>query len=140
MHYYQHNIADYRKDTSHLSLLEHGVYHQLINQYYLTEQPIPLEETKLYRLMGARSEDEKIAIQNVLEDFFVKTEIGFIHKRCDIEIEAYQAKSQTASQSAKKMVERKKPQRNSHRSEARYGKCYANAYRTQSDRYANHKP
>jgi len=102
MHYYQHNIADYRKDTSHLSLLEHGVYHQLINQYYLTEQPIPLEETKLYRLMGARSEDEKAAIQNVLEDFFVKTEIGFIHKRCDIEIEAYQAKSQTASQSAKK--------------------------------------
>ena len=24
MHYYSHNIADYRKDTSHLTLLEHG--------------------------------------------------------------------------------------------------------------------
>jgi uncharacterized protein YdaU (DUF1376 family) len=101
MHYYQHNIADYRKDTSHLSLLEHGVYHQLIDQYYLSEQPIPLEETKLYRLMSARSEDEKIAIQSVLEDFFVKTEDGYIHKRCDIEIEAYQTKSERAVVAAK---------------------------------------
>jgi len=101
MHYYQHNIADYRKDTTHLSLLEHGVYHQLIDQYYLSEQPIPLEETKLYRLMSARSEDEKIAIQSVLEDFFIKTEDGYIHKRCDIEIEAYQTKSERAVVAAK---------------------------------------
>lgn len=101
MHYYQHNIADYRKDTTHLSLLEHGVYHQLIDQYYLSEQPIPLDETKLYRLMSARSEDEKIAIQSVLEDFFIKTEDGYIHKRCDIEIEAYQTKSERAVVAAK---------------------------------------
>ena len=37
MHYYQHNIADYRKDTIHLTLLEHGVYRQLLDQYYLTQ-------------------------------------------------------------------------------------------------------
>ena len=73
MHYYQHNIADYRKDTSHLSLLEHGVYHQLLDQYYLSEAPIPLDLTKLFRLMSARGENEKSAIENVLNDFFIKT-------------------------------------------------------------------
>ena len=131
MHYYQHNIADYRKDTTHLSLLEHGVYHQLIDQYYLTEQPIPLDETKLYRLMSARSEDEKTAIQNVLEDFFVKTEDGYIHKRCDIEIEAYQTKSERAVVAAK----------------LRWGKeSNATAMRTHTERIPtamqtiNHKP
>ena len=97
MHYYQHNIADYRKDTGHLNLLEHGAYHQLLDQYYLTEQPIPLDESKLFRLMSARSEDEKQAIKNVLNDFFIKTEDGFIHKRCDLEILAYQTKSEKAS-------------------------------------------
>jgi len=101
MHYYQHNIADYRKDTTHLTLLEHGAYHQLLDQYYLSELPIPLDENKLYRLMCARNEDEKNAIQTVLEDFFIKTEDGYIHKRCDVEIEAYQTKSERAVIAAK---------------------------------------
>jgi uncharacterized protein YdaU (DUF1376 family) len=101
MHYYQHNIADYRKDTIHLTLLEHGVYRQLLDQYYLTQEPLPTENQKIYRLINARSDDEKHAIENVLNDFFDKTENGYVHKRCDIEIETYQAKSDRAIQSAK---------------------------------------
>ena len=46
MHYYKFNIADYRKDTGHLSTIEHGIYRQLIDWYYLDEQPIP-EETQV---------------------------------------------------------------------------------------------
>ena len=38
MHYYKFNIADYRKDTGHLSTIEHGIYRQLIDWYYLDEQ------------------------------------------------------------------------------------------------------
>ena len=63
MHYYQYNIADYRKDTTHLSLLEHGCYRQLLDQYYLDEKPLPADEDKLFRLFNARTEDEKQAIQ-----------------------------------------------------------------------------
>ncbi|NBQ17288.1 DUF1376 domain-containing protein [bacterium] len=127
MHYYQHNIADYRKDTIHLSLLEHGVYRQLLDQYYLSQQPLPIENQKIYRLINARSDDEKQAIENVLNDFFDKTEVGYVHKRCDIEIETYQAKSDRATQSAK----------------ARWDKPVKNM-RTHSERIANavltHKP
>ena len=77
MHYYQHNIADYRKDTTHLTLLEHGCYRQLLDQFYLDETPLPLEEDKLFRLFNARTEDEKNAIRNVINDFWTKTEVLF---------------------------------------------------------------
>ena len=39
MHYYQFNIADYRKDTGFLTYEEHGIYRQLIDQYHLDEKP-----------------------------------------------------------------------------------------------------
>ena len=122
MHWYKFNIADYKKDTDHLSMLENGAYLKLINRYYLTEEPLPLDETQLFRLIGVRSDDEATAIRNVLQDFFTKSENGFIHKRCDIVIEEYQEKSDKASQSAKVRWETKNN---------------ANAMRTQCDGNAN---
>lgn len=107
MHYFQHNIADYRKDTSHLTLLEHGCYRQLLDQYYLNEQPLPLDESKLFRLLSARTNDEKQAIKNVLQDFFNETEIGFIHKRCDSEIEIYHSRIESASKAGKASANRR---------------------------------
>jgi uncharacterized protein YdaU (DUF1376 family) len=101
MHYYQFNIADYRKDTIHLSPIEHYAYRQLLDQYYLSESPIPLDEDKIMRSLCARIADDMQAVRNVLKDFFLHTENGYIHKRCDVEIEAYHAKSKSASESAK---------------------------------------
>lgn len=89
MHYYQHNIGDYRRDTAHLTLLEHGVYRQLIDQYYLNEKPLPLDLDKLYRLMSVHTEEEKNAIKNVLEDFFMEVQDGYTHKRCQVAIAEY---------------------------------------------------
>jgi uncharacterized protein YdaU (DUF1376 family) len=122
MHWYKFNIADYKKDTDHLTMLENGAYLKLINRYYLTEEPLPLDETQLFRLIGVRNDDEATAIRNVLQDFFTKSEDGFIHKRCDIVIEEYQEKSDKASQSAKVRWETKNN---------------ANAMRTQCDGNAN---
>ena len=51
MHYYKFNIADYRKDTTHLSMLEHGIYRTLIDWYYLDEKPIPLDVEMVARRM-----------------------------------------------------------------------------------------
>ena len=122
MHYFQHNIADYRKDTAHLTLLEHGVYRQLLDQYYLNEKPLPLDQDKLMRLLCARSEGEIRAVLSVLGDFFEKVELGYIHKRCDAEIDAFQSKQVKAIAAANKRWNN------------------ADALPTHSEPNANHKP
>jgi hypothetical protein len=122
MHWFRFNIGDYKKDTDHLSLTEHGAYIKALSRYYLLEEPLPLEDEKLFRFLGVKDEIEKQALRNILDDFFTKTDAGFIHKRCDVEIEKYQEKSYKASQSAKVKWEREKN---------------ANAMRTQCDGNAN---
>jgi uncharacterized protein YdaU (DUF1376 family) len=89
MHYYKFNIADYRKDTGHLSTIEHGIYRQLIDWYYLDEQPIPEETQMVIRRLRLGS-DEVIFLQNVLSDFFVLGKKGYEHKRIEVEIKDYE--------------------------------------------------
>lgn len=96
MHYYQHNIGDYRRDTTHLSLLEHGVYRQLLDMYYLSELPIPRETQQVMRRLSARSEEEKNAVEIILNEFFTSTNDGWIHKRCDVEIADYRHKAENS--------------------------------------------
>lgn len=90
MHYYQFNIADYRKDTTHLSRLEHSIYRDLIDWYYLDESPIPLETHSVMRRLRLVSEDEAKALENVLSDFFVRAD-GWRHARIDQDIVEYHA-------------------------------------------------
>jgi uncharacterized protein YdaU (DUF1376 family) len=90
MHYYKFNIADYRKDTSHLSTLEHGVYRQLIDWQYLDEKPIPLETQVVFRRLRLGSIDEQQALENVLSEFFEKSDDGYFQKRIRVEILDYQ--------------------------------------------------
>jgi uncharacterized protein YdaU (DUF1376 family) len=107
LHYYQHNISDYRADTGHLTLLEHGCYHQLLDQYYLNEEALPLDIDKIFRLLTARTQDEKDAIKNVLKDFFVETEAGFIQRRCDNEIKFYHERIDSAVAAGRKSAEKR---------------------------------
>lgn len=102
MHYYSHNIGDYKRDTDHLSLLEHGVYRQLMDLYYLSEKPIPLETEWVFRRLAARTEVEQKAIQAVLRDFFKETPEGYTHTRCDLEIREYKHKAETARANGKR--------------------------------------
>lgn len=84
MNYYTLHIGDYIRDTSHLSLLEHGIYNKLINVYYVRESPIPDDQAA--RLIGARSKPELAALASVLAEFFTREEDGWRHRRCDKEI------------------------------------------------------
>jgi len=102
MHYYQHNIGDYRRDTVHLSLLEHGVYRQLLDMYYLSETPIPKETQQVIRRLSARTQDEINAIEIILDEFFTLTDEGWIHKRCDMEIADYRHKAENSRNNGKK--------------------------------------
>jgi hypothetical protein len=76
----------------------------------------------------ARTADEVRAVEHVLNDFFVHTEDGYIHKRCDVEIEAFHSKSVSARESAKARWDRVRAEKE------------ADAMRTHSEGNANHKP
>jgi uncharacterized protein YdaU (DUF1376 family) len=90
MNHYPRHIGDYLRDTGHLSLLEHGVYSRLLDLYYLNDGPIPGDIAGLCRKLGARSADERTAVEAVATEFFTRTEDGnLLNKRCQIIIEKY---------------------------------------------------
>ena len=91
MNHYPRHIGDYLRDTGHLSLLEHGVYSRLLDLYYLANGPIPGDITGLCRKLGARSADERAAVEAVVAEFFVRSEAGDLsNKRADAELLKYQ--------------------------------------------------
>ena len=87
MHFYKYHIGDYMKNTSHLSLLEHGAYKRLLDVYYTTEEAI--KDKNKYRCVGARTAEEKEAVDAVLDDFFTQVNGKWHSERCDKEIEKY---------------------------------------------------
>ena len=89
MNHYPRHIGDYIKDTSHLSLLEHGAYARLLDVYYTREAPIPADQAA--RLVGARTKEERAAIDSVLAEFFTLENGAWRQKRADEEIAAYLA-------------------------------------------------
>lgn len=102
MHYYPKNIGDYRRDTMHLSLLEHGVYMTLIDHYILNEEPFSDNVEDILWLVGARTEEEKNAVSLILNKFFKKKDDGYYHKRCDEEIQRYKKNAEVARENGKK--------------------------------------
>jgi uncharacterized protein YdaU (DUF1376 family) len=128
MHYYNFNIGDFIKDSAHLSLEEEAIYRRLIDLYYTSEKPIQLDIKLVSRSIRARGHEE--LIEQILLEFFNRTEKGFKQKRIDLELKKYREKSQKAANSAN----------------ARWNKgsngCerIANAKQTHSEGNANHKP
>jgi uncharacterized protein YdaU (DUF1376 family) len=121
MHYYQFNIGDYKSHTEHLSDMEDLTYRRLLDWYYLHETPIPLEINETARQIRMRSHSD--CITTVLQEYFERTEIGWIHHRADKEIAKTGEKSEKASASAKARWDRAKD---------------ANALQTQSESNATH--
>ena len=90
MHYYKFHISDWSLATNHLSLEEEAVYFRLLNYYYDTECPIPLETQMVSRRLRLGNHSETLEL--ILNEFFEETDDGWISKRCDVEIEEYQKK------------------------------------------------
>ena len=87
MHYYQHHIGDFIKDTSFLTNEEIGIYLKLIWLYYDTEKPLPNNINLLCYKAGAR--DSQLAVENILKMYFQLIENEWHHTRCDKEIAEY---------------------------------------------------
>jgi uncharacterized protein YdaU (DUF1376 family) len=91
MNYYSFHVGDYALHTAHLSDYEDLAYRRLIDLYYTTEKPLSLDAGRVARLI--RMSDHIQVVSDVLSEFFLKSEDGYINKRCDDEIEKYRAKA-----------------------------------------------
>jgi uncharacterized protein YdaU (DUF1376 family) len=74
-------VADYRRDTAHLSTAEHGAYLLLIMHYWATGG-LPDDDQQLARIVGMRPADWKRA-RPTLAAFF---SAGWKHKRIEFEL------------------------------------------------------
>jgi uncharacterized protein YdaU (DUF1376 family) len=101
--------------------MEDLTYRRLLDWYYLHESPIPLDINETARQIRMRSHTECIAV--VLQEYFERTDNGWIHHRADKEIARADEKSDKASQSAKARWNKEKN---------------ANAMRTHSEGNATH--
>ena len=99
MHFFPFNIGDYGIATAHLDEMEDLAYRRLMDLYYSSEKPIPLDMNEVSRKIRMRTHSESIA--NVLSEFFVEEEDGFHSERIDVELFKFHEKSHKASKSAK---------------------------------------
>jgi len=89
MNFYSFHVGDYIKQTVHLSAMEDICYRRLLDMYYDTERPIPLETQSVSRRLRLDTE----LVDSVLSEFFLRTEEGWRNARCDAEIASYQHKA-----------------------------------------------
>jgi len=94
VNYYPFHIGDYVSATRHLSWEEDAAYRRLLDVYYTTEKPLPLEPRAVFRLVLATTDSQREAVEVVLNEFFDQTGDGWISHRADAEIQAMREKQQ----------------------------------------------
>jgi uncharacterized protein YdaU (DUF1376 family) len=130
VNYYEHHLGDWAQATAHLSFVEDAAYSRLIRKYYSDERPLPADIGTLQRLVGARTREERQAVETVLREFFALGEDGWRNKRCDEELARFQLKRTKAQRSANARWQRA----------AEHSERNANAMRTHSEGNALQSP
>ena len=102
MNFYKRFIGDYRKKTARLSPLDHGVYTLLLDEYYATEEPLPVDSDELFAIVGARSAADRASIKKILDRYWKKTSEGWTNERAVEEIAEFRDKSGKAKAAAHK--------------------------------------
>lgn len=98
MNYFKFHIGDYNRSARHLSNEEDLAYRRLLDMYYDTEAPIPLETQWVARRIRVDTE----IVEIVLKDMFERTEDGWRHARCDQEIDEYHRKAERNRENGKR--------------------------------------
>ena len=109
MHYYQHHIGDFIKDTSFLTNEEVGVYLKLLWIYYDTEQPLENDITVLTMKVNSRSNPD--VVSRMLEMFFTLEADCWIHTRVEKELAEYQSLVQNRSKAGRASAEQRRNRR-----------------------------
>lgn len=101
MDYWYRWIGDWKRKTSHLSLEQKGVYNELLDHFYATEQPLPEDIDALCRLAGAQTDSEIVAVKYVIARFWKRTEQGYINDKALEQLQWAQDKRGKASAAAR---------------------------------------
>ena len=102
--WYKFRVGDYITQTLHLSDAEDLAYRRLLDLYYLTESPIPLDTDAVARKIRLDLD----VTESVLAEYFDRTDEGYRDPRCDIEIARYRHQVETNSALGKRGGRRKK--------------------------------
>ena len=97
MIWYKFHIGDYISHTMHLDDAEDLAYRRLLDWYYMSEKPLPLDVALVSRRI--RLDDDVVA--PVLNEFFEKTPNGYINARADKEIASYNVRVELNKRSGK---------------------------------------
>ena len=87
MIWYKFHLGDYITHTTHLSDAEDLAYRRLLDLYYMSEAPIPLNTN----LVARKIRLDLDITESVLGEFFERTENGYFNHRCHAEVAKYQA-------------------------------------------------
>lgn len=85
MDWFKSYPADYRDDTWHLTLAEHGAYKLLIDHYMHHEKPLPDNDNALASIVGVDPKTWATVSANV-RVFFTPKKGKLVHKRCEAEL------------------------------------------------------
>jgi uncharacterized protein YdaU (DUF1376 family) len=103
MNYYERYCGDYAKKTARLTLVQHGAYTLLLDEYYSTEKPLSASLDELYRICRAMKKIEQEAVDFVAEQFFPIAIDGLRHNdRADEMIEKARPKMDAARENGRK--------------------------------------
>ena len=98
MIWYKFHIGDYIAETMHLADAEDLAYRRLLDWYYMSEQPLPLDIDQVVRRI--RLDEDVIA--PVLKEFFERTDKGYINARAHKDIASRTARVEINRNSGKR--------------------------------------
>lgn len=101
MNHYPHHVGDFNNATRHLTFVERALYRELLDLYYDTERPLIADVTKLARRVLAHTDEQREALQAVLDEFFNLQDDGWHNDRCDREIAAYHERQEQQSRAGR---------------------------------------
>jgi len=114
MDWYERRPTEYREDTWHLTLAEHGAYNLLLDHYYKNESPLPDNDRALASICGCPM-DEWLVVKPAVVAFFEHKNGRYVQTKCeDILIKAYEKRKDGAQRVEKYRARNKGVMRNQH--------------------------
>ena len=84
-YFYAFFPGDYNRDTTMLTLTEHGAYRVLLDTYY-AEQGLPADKERLYTICRVRNPQDKDAVDFVVDKYFRPNGSRLVNKRAERQI------------------------------------------------------